>query len=283
MTELKSVVVLTTSDKPFSLLNNTLGYTRRDPLMCLAKTPTKVFHYQVLPLVANSKVVDYAKSANIDGIVIMLDKYDNQVIQLFLEALKDKPVLIVSDNPNNYTGQFAQLNLPRVRYFYLVTSTDQYQAITWYHNQLIKPRSVIKPATTSVTISTPDLAKQFALNTLPISIWDHYGRLRIVHYALTTYGLADTVNPTGWLCTNWRAYKSSINHGHLWNYSLTRFWIHVICDLLNKKTYGTFHDFYTANPFIHDGKLHQSYYSDDVIFSAQAKSTWVPPNLQRLL
>lgn len=114
---------------------------------------------------------------------------------------------------------------------------------------------------------------------IPFKSADHYGRLKIVDYAIMTYGYKGAIDSNGWLCTNWKKYKKSIGHGNLWNYSLTRFWINILYNLQVKNNYKSFDELYTNNSIIHNGKLFQQYYSNDVLFSDNAKNNWVPPNL----
>ena len=123
------------------------------------------------------------------------------------------------------------------------------------------------------------MAQQFQSGTMPLHIWDHYGRLRIVDYSLMKYGYANTIDPNGWLCKHWKSYKTTIGHGDLWHYSLTRFWINIIYNLQTKNKYKTFDELYKNNPNIHTGSLFKKYYSDDVIFTPKARNEWVQPNL----
>lgn len=146
----------------------------------------------------------------------------------------------------------------------------------------LKPAvAIVKTEQTSKTIPISEMAKQFEEGTLPMALWDHYGRLRIVHYALMQYGYKAASDPNEWLCTSWRAYKTSINHGHLWHYTLTRFWMTILYDLQNKYKYQSFDDLYNAHPEIHSGSFFKSYYTDDVLFTPNARANWVYPNLRK--
>ena len=122
--------------------------------------------------------------------------------------------------------------------------------------------------------------KQFDKGTLPLEMWDHYGRLQIVYYSVVKFGLPPTMQLNSWLCTKWKSYKESIGHGHLWNYTLTMFWAQIIAKLAPK--YNNFNELYADNTWIHNGNLYRSYYSDEIIFSSAAKNNWVKPDLKAL-
>eukprot|EP00698_Gefionella_okellyi_P004700 TRINITY_DN14296_c0_g1_i1.p1 TRINITY_DN14296_c0_g1~~TRINITY_DN14296_c0_g1_i1.p1 ORF type:complete len:303 (+),score=31.85 TRINITY_DN14296_c0_g1_i1:130-909(+) len=137
-----------------------------------------------------------------------------------------------------------------------------------------------KLAKTSLDMLDAEMCELFAKQLLPIGVWDHYGRLRIVYLALTNHGLEDSINPSGWLCSSWQRYKESIGHGHLWNYSLTRFWVELIHRQMSSAAPKTsFAELFAANADWANGSLHAKYYSQDVIFSERARKEWVPPNL----
>jgi hypothetical protein len=128
----------------------------------------------------------------------------------------------------------------------------------------------------SHTIHAVNLMTQFNKATLPIELWDHYGRLRVVWCSLQRFGYENTISKDGWLCTSWKRYKTSIGHGDKWNYTMTRFWSTVIWNMQKHKQYKTFSELYNDNENIHSGRLFQKYYGDE-IFSEHAKNNWIPP------
>lgn len=125
-------------------------------------------------------------------------------------------------------------------------------------------------ALTSKTIKSSIMMHQFESATLQLCIWDHYGRLRIVYLALKHHGYNNTINPKGWLCTNWKKYKTTIGHGNLWNYTLTRFWIELIATALSTGKYKKFSELYEDQHVFHNGSLHKEYYSS-IVFTGKAK------------
>lgn len=160
----------------------------------------------------------------------------------------------------------------------------------WFKKQLEKTKNRINikktnsesdtKQVTSVNIPFETMAQQFEECRMSLALWDHYGRLKIVYYSLKKYGYNETINPDGWLCTNWRKYKTSVGHGRLWHYTLTRFWTKILYDLMITKKYKTFHDMYTLNRYIQNGKLFEKYYTKDILFTDHARANWVTPNLR---
>ena len=138
----------------------------------------------------------------------------------------------------------------------------------------VQPRSY-----TSRTIPMKLMAKKFDDCKLELELWDHFGQLKLVDYAIGTYGYVNTMDPNGWLCITWKRYIKSIGHGHLWNYTLIRFWTKILYTLQVENQYETFAELYNNNPQIHNRRFFQHYYSNDVIFSPRARTHWVLPNL----
>jgi hypothetical protein len=134
-------------------------------------------------------------------------------------------------------------------------------------------------ALSSRTMNINDMVSQFENETLPLSVWDHFGRLRIVNYYLVTDGYCKTIDINSPLCVFWKKYKTSVGHEKLWNYTLTRFWIDVLYSLHKKEPELTFEQIYNKYTDIQFGTFYKKYYSDDVLFSQLAKNTWIKPNL----
>jgi len=128
------------------------------------------------------------------------------------------------------------------------------------------------------------LVDLFDSNTLPIGLWDHYGRLRVVWTALYKKGLEDSLDQQGWLCTRWKAYKESIGHGEKWHYTLTRFWVHIIHNLNNSsEDFPSFEAFWVKHgESIKQGSYFRNFYSDAVMMDPKARTEWTPPDLKPL-
>lgn len=155
----------------------------------------------------------------------------------------------------------------------------------WFNVQLCQPKQtrVVKPTDnnklTSRTINATQMMNEFHKETLPIELWDHYGRLRVVWCSIIRFGFDETIKPDGWLCSSWKRYKTSIGHGDKWNYTLTRFWVNILVGIQESGKYKTFNELYDNNPRIHSGKLFQEYYGNE-IFSDNAKNNWIKPTKQ---
>lgn len=308
------VIILTTSDSqrnsPF-LAN--FGVTSANPaLWALCRMPTqheldtmdkkiKTFRYEIFSLlVRDEKLINLTNEKN--GIVILIDISEN--VSSIFEYSKStilnnpaKPILILIENSKD---QYVQKMIDFIYMIkkYVNVSHRAVFGVDYTNKQIIdacktnlKPEkwfdSVFNEITyhqktfnTSSNISDMDMMSMFSSCTLDLKFWDHYGRLRIVYLSLTKHGYDDTINTNGWLCSNWKIYKTSIGHGHLWNYSLTRLWTEILSPLINK--YDTFDILFKSNPHLHKGRLFQEYYSNDIIFSSKAKNEWVKPNLKQL-
>ena len=205
------------------------------------------------------------------------------------------------DKQKQSLASFNQLNSQNCRVFFIDYTSDNANskvAHEWIHNmmkQALQKAPAVKPSVSSsssissiqsqpnqiksLTVPLQEFIRQFEQKTLPLDYWDHYGRLRIVTYSLNTYKYSGTVNPSGWLCTHWKAYKESVGHNHLWNYTMTRFWANILTELLTTNKYKSFYELYMANPQIQNGRLFKEYYSDTILFSDRARNEWVAPDL----
>lgn len=258
----------------------------------------------------DEKVDNLIKSK--DGIIILMDVNKcNKDIETIKEQITkimnnnlERPILLYVENPGNLLHFFENIEHPHHKFF---TNDCAMYALYWINRNLFGKsnerggimafnyinKEQISTELTSRTIIYEDMAKQFENATLPLHIWDHFGRLKIVGYSLIKYGYENSIDPNGWLCTNWKKYKTTIGHGHLWNYSLTRFWATILSNLLKKykstlklspqQSWGKyFSELYDMNTEIHQGRLFEQYYSSDVIFTDEARNNWVPPNLNPL-
>lgn len=292
MDKSKNIILLTNNEhKKFDFLVE-LGQERgptTSPYMCMSYSLYTIFLYQKFNImVSDDKLIDYTTSR--DGIIILVDTVNEQITRNVSNILNKnitKPILIILQANYNHNNQLEKLVKSSMhRYYYLpdtkflTDDSNGIEAKTWFNSMLKKSQPIPKPKLTSVNIPIKEMADKFVKCTLPLEMWDHYGRLRIVYYSLKTFGIADTISPDGWLCTNWRKYKTSIGHGNLWHYTLTRFWAEIIYILMPK--YPNFRELYNDNPDIQNGSLHQKYYTADVLFNANARIQWVEPNLKTL-
>lgn len=294
---MKAIVLTTNTSSTFL---RGLGMSVQSPMMCMYVTPTKVYDFQVFDLmVQDNKIIEYVKTKN--GLMILIDNSDintniiNRINQIIKEV-PDIPTLIKIENVNaNDNSKIAKMfgnfgNKLNIKLFYngyeavnpINGQNINYEAQAWFNDAITKKRivkEVKETKITSRTILAKDMATKLVNCTLELELWDHFGRLKIVDYSLGTYGYENTIDPKGWLCTNWKKYKQSIGHGHLWNYTLTRFWANILYNIQGKHNYKSFDELYDNNSPIHDGKFFQYYYSNEVLFSDKARTSWIPPNL----
>lgn len=319
MSKLPQVILLTNNKNKSSFYIN-LGegemvfVPSSSPLMCAAGHYTKkqYFRYEIFELDGDyDKVNEYIKSR--DGIIILLDDNIKSIsrVDYIINMIKNIPTLIfiekhsftstLYDNSNNFSSLIAKIYNKYNKNNVYVIGYDYSQHKLYDNGGLLNKNGNDKNAKdfftekvklyyenkinvseqTSKTIDSDEMMMLFENNTMELKLWDHYGRLRMVYLSLHKKGYKDTINVDGWLCKNWRKYKTSIGHGDLWNYSLTRFWIEIIYGLMNKYKYKSFSELYNNNSFMHSGGLFKEYY-DDIIFSMRARREWVEPNLKKI-
>lgn len=285
---MKNVIVLTNNEQHRYALLNDLGYSVQSPLMCMIQTPTKIFNYQIFNvMVSDVKLLDYVKTR--DGVIILLNSINNLIldkIDNILNSNSNIPILVYLES-NTTNNKILQNRIKSPNHNYLDSTDDNsiYKAKTWINDSVAKQHKQAEPqkehlGLTSITIPVDLMAEQFQKCTMKLDLWDHYGRLKIVYYSLKKYGLSGTINSEGWLCTNWRKYKSSIGHGNLWNYTLTRFWAHILYNRMHECS--DFHSLYNLYPEIQNGRYFQKFYTNDILFSSYAKNHWIEPNLLKI-
>jgi len=270
--------------------------------MCMIQTPAysrdiKIFNFEVFGLLTNdTKLNNLIKEK--DGIVIVTSFINQQISDRINQVILSNPdtlLLLVFEKIamfDNFQTQNNPFNEEILKKFNapnrkLIINQNQYEVgKKWFYN-VIKKNAETKKETakfdttvpTSRTINISDMVTQFENATLPLSLWDHFGRLRIVNYYLTEYGYDKTIDKTGLLCTSWKKYKTSVGHEKLWNYTLTRFWVNILRSLHQKEPLLTFIQLYDKYTQIQYGGFFKNYYSEDVLFSQYAKDNWVEPNL----
>lgn len=247
------------------------------------KQPLFIFEtYELLK--RNQKVDDLI--ATKDGVLVLVDyrNVTNQVVER-IQHIKCRPLLVVVYNcPNrDCKHMIKSTNTENYRVNYIVDESKYHTEINnWFANNLGKfEQQQQRQQQQQRKLKSSEFMLQFQNGTLPLVQWNHYGRLRIVYLALKHYGYEDTCNPNGWLCANWKRYKESIGHGHLWNYTLTMFWVKQIHQVMHCDTPcpSGFRHLYDNHPDLHNGKLHEQYYSKALIFSDTARNNYVAPDL----
>lgn len=261
----------------------------------LLNSPPKTwFLFETYDLMTRNKKIDDLISSK-DGVLVFVDYVNANTITTELteriQHIKCRPLLVIINNcpeglsPDKYL--ISSTNTDSFRVKHIANNVSINSAFngtdinSWFIEKLNKAK-VNEPSSTILTsknISDIDLTQQFEDGTLPLVLWDHYCRLRIVYLGLQ-HGINDAINKKGWLCKNWKKYKNGIGHGHLWNYTLTIFWVKQIYSLMDKD-HKSFSDIYNQNPHLHNGRLHEKYYSKSLIFSELAKHRYIEPDLQQ--
>lgn len=292
------VIVLLENETNRSQFLNEFGLNPPDSTMCRIQTESerRIFRYEVFGLFTmDPKIQDLITEKH--GIVIIITNINKQAINRIHQIIDSNPqisLLLIYENLvvdlNEFFNMIGNsfLDLFKVSNRKFIFSRNQFSdGKQWFYNKiqlnLYKPinKNTSESSTilSSKTININDMVTQFENSSLPLTIWDHYGRLRIVNHYLEKYGYQRTSDIDGPLCVAWKKYKTSVGHEKLWNYTLTRFWINVLYSLHKKEPYLTFSQIYERYTDIQFGSFFKKYYSDDVIFSQLAKNTWIEPNL----
>ena len=260
---------------------------------------TKPLKFKTIGIYNGEKIDEYTKSFN--GLIFLVknDKINKKYIEkfLYLQKLnKNIPKLLAiefknsSEKPNEYLVQNITSLTSLETSVSFVNFDKNISLHSIYKNFSNKLKSSkfqgpvieFKDIKTSKTLTDLEILTQFKTKQLAMKNWDHYGRLRVVYLCLKKFGYVNTISQDEWLCTHWKAYKKEIGHLNLWNYTLTRFWIEIIYTLIKKHPNKTFDEIYNQHYQIQNGKLHEIFYTNEILFGKNsiAKNVWVKPNKQ---
>jgi hypothetical protein len=263
----------------------------------------------------NQKLLDLMSSK--DGIIMIfnhtnLDEEIYNRMKYIVKHAGDRPTLVIIERTTDHrhivepTGQLKEfISVPHRNAYGIDYNKNKIycckkpmiEPTKWFTECLNRSTYKYTQSLTSRTISDSLLMKEFENNTLDMNLWDHYGRLRMVYLSLKKFGYAESIKKDSWLCRNWKRYKESIGHGHLWHYTLTRFWLEILhyLDITSNKTifikensYSTivhndsFNHIYSSHPEIHTGRYFETYYTKNVLFTDLARNSWIEPNLKSL-
>lgn len=279
---LPNVIVLA-DDKNYSRKFLTcLGMTSGSPFLCTAHIPTKMFTFQIYGLEeSDEKIFSHVKE-NAGLVIITTNNNYNKLlerIKFYTMNISHIPILIVIEDIKNL-DHINKTSKQNVRYEFnfeqhisSYTQLDLCDGLSWF-NECVKK---FKPLPKNI-LELKELVKQFVDCELSVENWNHFNRLRLVYFSLKNYGYDKTIDKSGWLCVNWNKYKNTIGHAHLWNYTLTKFWIDQIHILMLKNYQMDFAQLYNRYEYLSDGNLHKKYYSNEILFSEKAKNEWVNPD-----
>lgn len=289
--KLNNVIVLADEKNYSRDFLNCLGMTSGSPYLCTIHIPTKMFTFQIYGLEEpDNKIFNHVK--NNAGLLIILKKQNyfklQEKINFYVSNISHIPILIVIEdyeNNNKFENKFEHLIKSNVRYECINKKTHStlhlqkgniFKHLNWFNSCVLAYKQQIKN-----TLELEELVKQFVECNLSIDNWNHLNRLRLVYFSLKNFGYSSTISKTGWLCVYWNKYKNTIGHSHLWNYTLTKFWVDEIHRLMSKNPQMNFAEIYNKYTHLSDGNLHKKYYTNEVLFSTQARNDWIEPNLQK--
>lgn len=307
---LPEVIVLVDEESKRHQVHMNLGdiEIKPSPYMCaVSQFPRiqKVFRYETFKLnVDDTKLTNYVNAK--DGIMIFCDyKKWNDKLTTILNNNKRKPVFILLQKND---GRDLKAFTDTIRNFYNTHKRKNLVIYGFDYNRykLFDPKDLLHNMgmtidvakdqftrmmmnvdrkefdITSRTIDPKEMMNEFENCTMDMRLWDHFGRIKMVYLSLKVKGYNDTIDTNGWLCTNWRKYKTSIGHGDLWNYSLTRMWTEIIKMAIERYPDWTIAKIFDTFDFMQKGSLFKEFYRSETIFSFKARREWIEPDLKSL-
>ena len=292
---LNNVIVLADNKNYSREFLKCLGMSTGSPYLCTRHIPTKMFTFQIYGLEeTDEKIFNHVKTNAGLIIIVTLESYGKLIDGIFIycEKISHIPILIVIENCpeiNNDGKKSDEINLlnkinkSNVRYEFLNEKFHNFSYIhggsglnnlEWFNSRVLTFKSL--PIN---LLGLEELVKQFVDCELSIKNWSHLNRLRLVYFSLKNFGYEKTIDQSGWLCVCWNKYKNTIGHSHLWNYTLTKFWVDQIFSLMLSNSQMDFAQLYTEYDYLSNGNLHKKYYSNELLFSDKARSQWVKPDL----
>lgn len=286
---LNNVIVLADNKNYSREFLKCLGMSTGSSWLCTSHIPTKIFTFQIYGLEeSDEKIFNHVKT---NAGLIIITKYEEyerilKQIEFYCMNISHIPILIVLENcPKT---NINELNLVK----HIIKSNVKYELLNdkFYYTNYIQGglglenmvwfNSLVltfKPLPTNL-LGLEELVKQFVDCKLSIDNWSHFNRLRLVYFSLKNFGYDKTIDQNGWLCVCWNKYKNTIGHRHLWNYTLTKFWIDKIFSLILSNPKMDFAQLYTEYEYLSDGNLHKKYYTNELLFSDKARKEWVDPD-----
>ena len=264
-----------------------LGMTTGSPYLCTRHIPTKIFTFQIYGLEESDKKIFSHVKTNAGLVIITTNENYSKLyerINFYTSNISHIPILIVVEDIKDLT-QIEKISKANVRYefgsqlgeqvspsHYIQTGAG-YKNIGWFNSHV----SAFKPLPKDL-LGLEELVKQFVNCELSIENWNHFNRIRLVYFSLKNFGYDKTIDQSEWLCVNWNQYKNTIGHSHLWNYTLTKFWVDQIFSLILSNPQMDFAQLYSEYDYLSDGNLHKKYYSNEVLFSDEARIKWISPD-----
>jgi hypothetical protein len=183
------LALLANENKTYKFLGS--SDTKHAPILCVHTEDNADFKFQKHGIYPdNTKVVEYAKSKK--GVIFMIDENEmsqinyNRIVQ-FAKQIPSLPKLLIID-PDGIRSDLKILtstcdtitkNIPNFKYHIPNTefSDNDKTNYNWF---LTKIRETVQISKDHKDHSDLDIYKMFVNKTLPMELWNHYGRLRVV-------------------------------------------------------------------------------------------------------
>jgi ADP-ribosylation factor protein 1 len=259
---------------------------------------------------------------NTQGLIFVVDSHDRDRLEeateemkrvLMEDELREIPMLIYLNKIDRPHGlkqddviKEMRLNTIRDRQWFLqpcsaCTGDGLHEGLNWLIHAVNSPltsqlRQANTGSSTSTTVSKPSYAEtkslewlsqqdddtneefveKFQKHQLSAETFDHRALLRTIWSYLTIHGRKETIKG---LFDNLETYVTDVNE------TLIYFWIQIVhyASAATKNPTNDFTGFLLMNPqILNESELPLTYYKKDTLFSNQAKTTIVLPNLKQL-
>jgi hypothetical protein len=264
-------------------------YKIKSPTNRIIKPPynKNIFCHNVFDLsFANEKLIKQNILTR-DGIIIVLKKLNKNNHKIVIKMISDnynKPILVLFDitNRKEYGNEFYNnicvfekflknyfsKKSINIKYYFPTVSIikDHSKSIKYininekYEKNPIEifVEQLLSKEVKAFTINSENypeesLIKEFKCGHLPIRVWNHYTRLKIIYEYSKMYGYDNIVNgKSPFLFSHWKMYTKNIKQESMQNYNSIVHWAKIINNIKIKKKYRDFDMLYLKNPKIHD-------------------------------
>ena len=117
---------------------------------------------------------------------------------------------------------------------------------------------------------------QFEACTLPIAAFPHQGHLRLTWIYLSNHDLQQSMQ---YITEGILRYATSLGAAHKYHDTLTRAWVLLVYQAMQKHKTETFNKFLSQNQHLLNKDALSFHYSKELLASNQARHHWVEPDL----
>jgi hypothetical protein len=162
--------------------------------------------------------------------------------------------------------------------------------VSWYIVLFIALAALLySQRKTDITAADIDFMQQFMSQTLPFEEWTHRNHVRYAF--LTTFAVShdattsDTINEQVYHRVKYSIQKFNAKHKEKLNIgyheTITHFWIKLVVDAYLTKTPSSFERFFDSHAELQTFTTIFDYYSKDLLYSSEAKESFVEPDKKR--